>query len=422
MTAPGGVAAGRRVSAGLLWVGGGLAVYGASSFVFLAFAGHALGQGPAYTALALMWTLLNALGIGLYLPVEQETGRSIAARRALDHPTAAALRVPVRYAAATLAAVALVVALTHRQLTDLVFDGVDGIVWLFVLALVGMALAYLARGVLAGTGRFPRYGLQLAVDGALRVGGIGALALAGSTDARAYGLVLGLAPLVSTGLALVRPGRILTHGAGAAATTAMTPLVLASLTSQALANAGPVAAQLLKTPAEADVVGNLVNALTVARVPLFLFAAVQAVFLPRLAQHVARGERPQFVAGVRTATVATVALGLLGIAATAVVGPEAVRLLFGATFDIARLDVTILAVSSALFMVVQVLVQGLLARGRDAWATLVWALGLAAFLVSLTLPLPLATLVPTALTVGSAASLAAAAVALRRTLAEWSTP
>ena len=57
---------GRRTagSGTVLWVAAGLAVYGGASFVFLAIAGRSLGDTAGYTALALVWTLLNALGIG----------------------------------------------------------------------------------------------------------------------------------------------------------------------------------------------------------------------------------------------------------------------------------------------------------------------------------------------------------------------
>lgn len=409
----------RRIPGGILWVGVGIGVYGLSSFAFLAIAAQTLGLGAPYTALALLWTLVNAVGIGLYLPVEQETGRSIAARRSLDHPTAPALRVPVRYGAGSLLVVAAVVALAHTWITDVVFDGQPGIAWAFVVALAGMAIAYLARGVLAGTGRFPRYGLQLAIDGALRVVGAVALAVNGVDDALWFGAVLGLAPIVATGLAMVRSGPLLSRGPGVRVATVMTPLVLASLTSQALANAGPVATQLLKGPGDEAAAANLVNALTVARIPLFLFAAVQAVFLPRLAQYVARDERTAYTSALRTASLITAAIGVLGVAASALVGPQAVQLLFGAEFDIGQGDIALLALSAALFMNVQVLVQGLLARGRDAAATASWSIGLVALVVALALPLPLTTRVSLALVIGSAAALVAAAVALRQTLRRW---
>lgn len=405
----------------VLWVGAGIGVYGLSSFAFLAVAAQQMGQSPGYTALGLLFTLLNALGIGLYLPVEQETGRTVSAQLSLGRPTAPGAATPLRYAGASLAVIALVGVVLRTQVADLFFEGHDGVTVMFVLALGGMAVAYLVRGVLAGTRRFPRYGIQLALDGALRVGGAGALALAGDVDPVHYGAVLAVAPVLSSAVAVLRSGPLLTRPPAGTPRTpvVLAPLVLASVASQALANAGPVAAQLLRTPAEETAAGNLVTALTIARIPLFLFAAVQAVFLPTLAQHVALGARDRFVRALRTATWATAAIAVLGVVATWAVGPQAVRLVFGPTFEIGRGDITLLAVSAALFMVVQVLVQGLLAHSQDAQATVAWIAGLVCLVGALLVPLTLTTRVSLALVVGSAGALVLAAVAVRRTLTAW---
>jgi O-antigen/teichoic acid export membrane protein len=394
----------RGLGTDVLWVGGGIGVYGLASFAFLALCAQALGEGPAYTAVALLWTLLNALGIGLYLPVEQETSRRVAARRSLGQGTASAVRSPALYAGWSLLVVAVALIVGDRLLTRLLF-------------------AYLARGVLGGTGRFPRYGVQLAVDGLLRVGGVALLGLAEVRSPLAYGAVLALAPLVSTGLALLRSGPLLDRSSGGPPVAgSMRSLVLASVTSQALANAGPVAAQLLERPDEAATTAQLVNALTVARIPLFLFAAVQAVFLPRLATYVARGERGRFVGALRTALLLTGGIGALGVVVTALVGPQAVRLLFGPGFDVARPVIAVLALSAVLFMVVQVLVQALLALGHDGSATWAWTAGLAALVVALAVPAELAARVSWALTVGSAGALVVAIVLLRLVLLRWEAP
>lgn len=419
MTAP--ATGARRVPVSLLWVGGGIGVYGLASFAFLPLAARGLGSGPDYTALTLVWTLLNAVGIGLYLPLEQHGGRSVSARLARGEATRPALRGPLVYTAASLAVLALAALALDGPLTSHVFDDVPHMTGALVLALAGMSVAYLARGVLAGTGRFPRYGLQLALDGLLRVAGAGVLAAAGVTDARAYALALALAPVASTLLSLTRPQRLLTPGGPGAPgvhETGMVALVAASLASQALANAGPVAAQLLRAPDETRAAADLVNALMVSRVPLFLFAAVQAVFLPRLAALVAQDDRAAFVRVLRLATVATAAIGALGVAAMTVVGPQALRLLFPGFGT--RLDVLVLlALSGSTFMVVQVLVQALLARHGDRTATVAWCAGLAVMALALVPAGDVQTRVALAMTAGSAGALAVAAVGLARTMARW---
>jgi O-antigen/teichoic acid export membrane protein len=423
VTGTGDAAAGRRFGTDVVWVGGGIGVYGLASFAYLALCARALGEGPGYTALALLFTLLNAVGIGLYLPVEQETSRRVSGLRSRGRATAGAARGPALYAAGSLVVVALVLLAANRWVRDVLFEGVPGMTAVFAAALVGMAVAYLARGVLGGTGRFPRYGVQLALDGGLRIVGVLVLAALDVRSAVAYGLVLAAAPLVSTGLALLAAGTLLDRASGAGRIDGgMRALVAASLASQLLANAGPVAAQLLEQPGEAATTAQLVNALTVARIPLFLFAAVQAVFLPQLAAYVARHERARFTGALRTAFLLTAGIGVIGIGATALVGPQAVQLLFGPEFGIEREVIVVLATSAILFMLVQVIVQALLALGRDGWAIWVWLSGLAGLVLALLVPLGLAMRVSVALTAGSAAALVVAALALRRVLRGWTPP
>lgn len=412
----------RRLPTSLLWVGGGIGVYGLSSFLFLSLAARALGNGPEYAALSVMWALINAVGIGLYLPLEQHGGRVVTARRTRGLPTRPALREPLTWTGASLGVLALAALVLDRVLTERIFDGVPHMGGVLVLGLAGMSVAYLARGVLAGTGRFPRYGVQLTADGLLRVIGAGALAAAGTTDARAYGVVLGLAPVVATLVALVGSRPLLTGGATddrQVREPGMVALVAASLASQALANVGPVAAQLLRGPGETQAAADLVNALTAARIPLFVFAAVQAVFLPRLAALAAADDRASFVRVLRLAVVATTAIGVLGVAVMAVVGPQVVRLLFGPAFD-ARTEVLVLiAASAAVFMVAQVLVQALLARHADGVATLAWCVGLVALLVALVPAGDVQVRVSAAMTVGSCAALVVAGGGVARALGRW---
>ncbi len=58
---------------------------------------------------------------------------------------------------------------------------------LLVLAMAGMAAAYVVRGLLSGDGRFGHYGTQLAVDGVTRVLAAAILYAAGVSDVLAFG-------------------------------------------------------------------------------------------------------------------------------------------------------------------------------------------------------------------------------------------
>ncbi len=58
-----------------------------------------------------------------------------------------------------------------------------------------------------------------------------------------------------------------------------------------------------------------------ARIPLFLFQAVQAALLPRLSRLAARGEIEEFRAGLRRLIVVVIAVGVVGIAGSFLLGP-----------------------------------------------------------------------------------------------------
>ena len=83
----------------------------------------------------------------------------------------------------------------------------------------------------------------------------------------------------------------------------------------ALVNAGPIAVELLATAAEDDEAGRFLACLVIARVPLFLFQAVQAALLPRLSALASEGRTEELRQGL-----ARLLEVLGGLAAVGVVG------------------------------------------------------------------------------------------------------
>lgn len=411
--------AGVRADAGrTAWVAVGLLVFGGSNFAFLAFAAHDLGDARS-APLGVAWTVLNAIGIGLFQPLEQEAGRRLAARRALAGEARADLRYLVRLALGACATCAIVGFALLGPLADLVFHDRRDMVVVLVLGLVGQAMAYLARGVLAGSGRFPRYGMQLLADGVLRTAGAGVLFALGS-GVGAYGAVLVVAPIAGT-LVAISP-RAVAHAVtgapdGLGARERMGALVAASATGQLLANVGPVAMAVLAADDQQALSGRFVYAVTIARIPLFLFAAVQAVFLPSLAALLARRDAAGFARSMRRATVATLTLGVVGVLGVWLLGEPAMDLIYSFHLDAGLLAV--IAASAGLFMLAQAAAQGLLAHHADAVVAIGWSLGLAATLASLALPGELASRVAVALCIGSAVAAATHAASLRLVHRAW---
>ena len=58
-----------------------LVINGVADYMFLSVTGRALGP-RLFTQVSVLWATLFLVGNGLYIPLEQELGRSISARRA----------------------------------------------------------------------------------------------------------------------------------------------------------------------------------------------------------------------------------------------------------------------------------------------------------------------------------------------------
>src|SRR3954447_1747931 len=102
------VAAGRR--SGFIPVAVGLGVFGLTTYGFLGRAGKALGP-ELFAPLSVLWTIVNAVGIGVFLPFEQELGRTAAARRALGQGNRPVVAIVLRIALIVAAAVVVLAAL-----------------------------------------------------------------------------------------------------------------------------------------------------------------------------------------------------------------------------------------------------------------------------------------------------------------------
>lgn len=399
----------------------GLGVYGVAAWVFTAIGGRALGP-DAFAPLGVLWTLLNAFGIGLFLPFEQELSRTTASRRVRGLGNAGAVRVVLAVAGVLFAAVLLICLVSWPAQTSRLFHGDVTLVPLLIGALLGMAVAYIARGLLSGQGRYANYGAQFVVDGLLRIAGAGGLAITGVRQVWAYGLVLVIAPLVAVAVTTPRRSALVVPSDPEPAgpiRRAMVQLIIASVASQLLANAGALIVQLRATPAEATESGQFVAALVIARLPVFVFSAVQAVLLPGLASLAGKRDVAGFRRRLVLVTGATAAIGLVGTLVIGVWGDVLVPLFFGDAFGVGRTVVTLLALSGALFMLAQLAAQALLALSGERAALIGWVAGVAALIATALVPGDLVMVAVIALVVGSAVSLLVLTVSLVLAMRSW---
>ena len=406
---------------GMVPIAVGLVVLGVTAYGFLIVAARSLGP-ERYAPLSVLWALVFLVGPGVFVPLEQELARAISARQATGRRSEHLVRKAALAGTAIAALLAVVAVVANGWLLSRLFDDQPLLLVGLVLSLFGYFAEHLVRGALAGTGRFRPYGLILGAEGSLRLVGCVALAAGGVSSPGPYGLVLGATPLLAAaigarGQGLFSSGAASTAapedaGSGPSLTNALGWLLAGSLFALLLVNGAPVAVKLLATAAEKATVGRFVAALIVTRVPLFLFASVQAAALPRLSRLAAAGRHQELRDGVRRLVAVVGAFGLAGTVGAAVAGPAAVQVLFGPAFRLGRRDLLYLAAASAFYMLAMTVAQGLIALRAPARAAVAWMAGFATFVIIVVVSPGLLLRVERALLAGSMVAFATMAVAL----------
>jgi O-antigen/teichoic acid export membrane protein len=370
---------------GTLLVAAGLAVLGVGTYAQLAVAGHSLSTA-GMAAMSVLWSIVFWIGVGLFFPVEQELIRLVAARTARGEGIVPVARRAAALAGAILAATLAPLAVAARPLADSLFSGDIGMVGALAAALLGLAVTSVCRGVLAGQGKFTAYGGSLAIDGGLRIALACALGIAGTRSPTAFGLTMAVPPLLSAACMLGPLLRDL-HPGPAIAWTVMCRglglLIGTMLLAQFVVNVAVINVRLL-SPGDPAVVGALLAAMILARVPLFVFTSLQVSLLPGLAGAVAAADKARFrQLAARGCGIVTV-LGIAGGVPAAILGPRLIRVLFAVRPTLGHADFAWLASGTLFYMLAMVLGQSAMALSRHRDQLLGWMTGVLV-LVAITL-------------------------------------
>ena len=369
---------------GTLAVGAGLIVSGVTSYGFLAIAARALGP-ERYAPLGVLWALTYVVCPGVFLPLEQEVGRALSSRRAKGLGGGPLIR---RAALAGGVAAAVLIAATAAtgplSLAHL-FDHKVLLLAALMVALAGYYIEFLVRGVLSGNARFKSYGVILGAEALLRMLACFVLAVVGVETVGPYGIIIGLAPIVATLLGVRRERNLVTPGPDAPwseLSSALGYLLAGSVMAQMLVNAGVFAVQILADAEQkgpGGIAGRFLNGLIIARVPLFMFQAVQAALLPKLAHLAGAGRHADFRTGLKRLLAVVVAIGALATVTAFAIGPFVVTTLFGQEFRLSHRDLGYLAAASAIYMLALALAQALIALSNYSRVVLGWGAGLVVF-------------------------------------------
>ncbi len=412
------------VPSGTIPVGIALLIAGIATYAFFRVGAVAVGGDEEFQPIVSMWFATFALAPGFFLPLEQELARAISHRRAIGQGAAPVVRKVIQLGLGLTALIVTIIFVTSPLLVDEFFDGQ----WLLVVALAAAFAAYapahLARGVCSGNDRFRSYALIMGGDGVVRIVLCVALAIIGVELAGIYGLAIAVSPLVA--LAWVwRKGDLHTEDGPPASWAEVTPnlgwLLIGSACAAALLNAGPLAATILADESERALVTEFSFGVLLARVPLFLFQAVQAALLPKLARLAARGEFAEFRTGLRQLLYVVTAVGVVGTVGAFVLGPFAVELVYDA--DLSGRTMAALALGSACYMFAIALAQAVIALHGHALVALGWVVAVVAFVLGTWLSSDqLFRRVEIGLLISSIAGLTCFAIALRHKLRQGETP
>ncbi len=390
-------AATRSYASGARLLSIGIAATGVLTFAFFSIASHVL---PAVDAkrIDLLWSVMFVIISVIYRPIEQLLSRTIADRRARGHERQA-MRVPMTIQAAS-ALVFLGVALPlHDTVVQGVFDGSAALYWVLVVGTLAYAASYFARGWLAGHQYFGLYGGLVLMEATSRVAFALAVAVGVASGQTAVALGIAAAPFVSlfvvpAAFARNRSGRTgsvpppggdpeslsLRGGAGFAVSVSGIQLAEQTLLNVAVLT---VAA----TSPNRALAGIVFNVLLITRAPLQLFQAIQTSLLPHLAG--LEAGRDGQVAFARTIRVTLLSIaGFSGAVAAGmlVLGPFAMRHLFGQHFVYDRFGLALIAVGMGLHLASGALNQAALARGRSRAAAAAWLGAAAAFVAWMVAP------------------------------------
>jgi O-antigen/teichoic acid export membrane protein len=139
--------------------------------------------------------------------------------------------------------------------------------------------------------------------------------------------------------------------------------------------------KLLASDAQAGAAGRFVTGVVVARIPLFLFQAVQAALLPKLSALATAGRLGDFRAGLKRIMVVVTALAAAGTVVGAVLGPTIVEIMFPNS-DLDSRTMGLLAAGSGLYMLALACAQALIALGGHRDQAIGWGMGVVALAVT----------------------------------------
>lgn len=362
---------------GAALIGLGIAIASISAYVFVVLTLNTL-DGGAKAAFSAFWAVIFVVGPGFFLPMEQEVGRAVAYRKVQGDGSRPLVAKAFKLGAGLTALLIIAAIALSPLLSKEIYNGDQFFTVAVVVSLVSFFLMHLARGVLAGEGRFRPYAEIIAIDGVVRLLMAIGLVIAGVTSAGVFALCIGLAPLVALPFALRGQRQVLQPGSDAPfgeLSKNLGWLLAGSVFMQALAYSPLLGVNSLGGTADEEVVAGFASAFFIARIPVLAFGAIQGVLLPKLAGLAGGGKKDEFKSGLEKMLMLVVGVAVVGIVGAFVLGPTVGKILFK-DFTMSASGLALLAAGSGVFIIALTLAQALMALGGHKMTAIAWSLGL----------------------------------------------
>lgn len=375
MTPPGlaGERRGFRAPGTTFMVAGGL-IGAVGAYLFQLVGGRALGTA-AFAPVSLLWTTFFILATILLVPIEQYVTREVASgRKAL--PTDLKPTGLVALIGSVLGGGFVAITL------DDLFSGDPQYLAQIVLLMVGYALLFVGKGVLAGSRHFAGVGWVLIVETLARlVAGIIAVWLFASATSLGWAMVLGGFSVV--GLRWWRHDKGDPELPRTPAAKFLAGYSGGSSSSQILLAGAPLAVAALG--GSDQLISITFFTFTIFRAPLTLIFALQGRVLPFLVGLAGNSRKADLVRITRFVFLGGIILTLVGAGVGWLVGPQVMVLLFGAEAEPTQIVATLAAGGVMAAAAAQITSQVLVAEGRTSRLAWAWLGGLVVALVVLLL-------------------------------------
>ncbi len=379
---------------------GALGVAGVLTYGFFALASHSLNPHD-YGLVVVLWSVMFVAISVLFRPVEQLLSRTVAELEASGTSARSGLRVAAQIQVGVALMFVVGAFILRGPIEAELFGGDVLFFWALIVSILGFAVSFYVRGMLAGKGQFAAYAWLLLVDAVAKTACALAVAIGISSGPGLLAIGIAVAPFLSVAVVPIAlsvydedrekasqavggqdpaPPFTLAQGGSFAAA-----ILVVMLSEQVFLNSGVLFVRAEDGTAAA---GLAFNILMVVRAPAVMFQAVATSLLPHLTRvrTLREGKESGFDRAVSTTLLAVAAFTLLVALAMLIAGPSLMQLAFGDGFEYERAQLVLMSLGMGLFLASSTLNQAVLAQGRARTAAVAWGAAAAALLIWSAIP------------------------------------